>query len=283
MSRKLGIVYRQTQLSSIGKCFKVNRFWHPKIDRWSPVYTDMMKPFDSNKYTVPRLPIHIGPFNIKLARECPNVLRVPIKWGWSTEVKLPKELLPLEEELSRLLHYDYFVTGEKWKQFFCHLTIDNGWVEKDQTHRYPGFHGDGLQGGKFKRKLVCEHSYVVTDPQATVVAMQPFFVSHLNEDKDNIFKAFDQQVKKESLLRLLPGAMYLIDPYVVHESPKITEKVFRTFVRLTTTPSELLMPKNTNNPMFQGQEYPARIEVREFTSDPHPKIPYQLYGLENDV
>lgn len=279
MSRRLGIVYGQVKLSP-GRSFNVGRMWHPKIDAWSPVYSDMMKPFDLHKFTVPRLPINMGPLAIEKVRACPNVLRVPIKWGGSTEVRVPRELLPLEEELMRLLQYDYFVTGPRWRKFFCHLTVHNEWVDPGKTQRFPGFHGDGLQGGKFKRKLVCEHSYVATDPQPTIVAMQPFFVSHLNEDRDNVFLAFDQQVRRDSLYRLLGGHLYLIDPYVVHESPIISQRVFRTFFRLTTTPTELLMPKNTVNPMFGGQEYPARIEVREFTSRPDPVIPYRLYGLD---
>lgn len=165
-------------------------------------------------------------------------------------------------------------------QLLLHLTVHNAWVMPGETQRYPGFHGDGLQGGKFKYKMVCEHSYITSDPQPTIISMQPYFVSHLNENRDNIFLAFDQQVKKQSLFRLTTGDLYLIDPYVVHESPKITKKIFRTFVRLTTTPGELLMPKNTVNPMFDGQKYPDRIEVREFVSEPKKIIPLHMYGLK---
>lgn len=282
-TRKLGIVYQQTKLT-IGKAFSISKVWHPKIDSWSPIYTDMLQPFNFHKFTVPRLPIDMGKIDsdsIVALKKCPNVLRVPIKYGNSTEVRLPSELLPIEEEIKRILHYDYFVTGANWKKFHCHLTIHNAIVNPGDTQRFPGFHGDGLQGGKFKKKLLCEHSYVLSDPQPTIISMQPFFVAHLNEDKENIFKAFDQQVRSDSLLGLRPQHLYLIDPYIVHESPKITGKdpILRTFFRLTTTPTELLMPKNTINPMFSGQAYSKRIEVREFVSAPNQEIPYSAYGL----
>lgn len=276
--RKLGIFYEKTILTP-GESFEIKHLWHPKIDAWSPVYRDMMEKFNFNYFTCPRLPINIGKFNMTKARQSPNVLRVPIKYDNSTEIRLPKELLPLKEELQRVLHYDYFVTGDIWKNMFCHITVHNAMVVPGQTQRYPGFHGDGLQGGKFKEKLICEHSYVVTDPEPTIISMQPYFVSHMNEDRDNIFIAFDQQVKKDSLYRMKPGNMYLIDPYIVHESPVITKEALRTFVRITTTPSELLMPKNTVNPMFEGQKYPERIEVREFVGEPDPEIPYDFYGI----
>jgi hypothetical protein len=277
-TRNLGITYQQPILTP-GEVVKINRLFHPTIDSWSPIYKDMLEPFNFYKYTCPRLPINLGKFPIELARKCPNVLRIPIKYGGSEEVRIPSELLPLKEEIIRILQYDYWVTGEQWKEFYCHLTIDNKLVTPGETHRYPGFHGDGLQGGKFKTKLVCEHSYIVTSPEPTIIAMQPFFVSHFNEDRDNIFKAFDLQVKKECRYKLCDKDLYLIDPYVVHESPKIVEEVFRTFVRLTTTPAELLMPKNTVNPMFSGQEYPARIEIREFVTGPRNYIPYEYYGI----
>lgn len=116
--RKLNITYNKPVLSK-GESVIIKRVFHPKIDDWSPVYKDMMEPFNLNKFTNPRLPINMGKFNIEAARKCPNVLRVPIKYGKSEEVKIPAELLPLKEEIVRILQYDYWVTGKKWPNFFC--------------------------------------------------------------------------------------------------------------------------------------------------------------------
>ncbi len=278
--RALGIDYRASKLSETGKEIAVPHLWHPTIDGWNPTYRDILEPFNFHKFTCPRPPISLGRFNVEAARRCPDVLRMIIKWSGDDSIRLPDELLPLEEELTRLLKYDRYVMGDCWKDFFVHVTIHNALVRAGEALRYPGFHADGLQGGKFKRKLVCEHSYIVTDPHPTVFALQPFFVAHINEDRYNIFKEFDRQVSERTpLYQALCGHAYLIDPYMVHVSPVVPEDCLRTFVRVTVTPTELHMPKNTRNPMFAGQAYPPRIDVREFVSDPDVTLPLDFYGL----
>ena len=272
----MDIVYRKAELSD-GEAFSIEKFWHPTIDSWNPLYKDIQEPFDFNKYTCPRLPISMGLQVPDAMQACPSVLRVPIKYA-NTDTRLPKELLPIKALLVRLLQYDKFINPH-FEQFFAHVTIDNSTVEAGATHRFGGFHGDGLQGGKFKKKLIVEHSYIFVSNHPTLFAIQPFFVAHLNEDRYNIFMEFDRQVRPESIYSGMESHLYLIDPYMVHASPVITPSVNRTFFRLTITPTELLMPKNTVNPMFDGQEYPARIDVREFVSDPDLPVPYDFYGI----
>lgn len=280
MTRKTGIVYERTKLTE-GDCFEIGEFWHPVIDGWNPLYKDILEPFNFMKYTCPRPPISMGKFNMDAAKKCPNVLRVPIKWSGSNEIRLPSELTPLREEIERVLQYDRFITGEIWTDFFVHITVHNSEVKAGQTQRFGGFHGDGLQGGKFKNKLICEHSYIATDPYPTVFALKPFFVGHVNEDRYNIFKEFDRQIDERTpMYSGRSEHLYLIDPYMVHASPEMPRDTSRTFIRITATPAELLMPKNTINPMFKGQQYPARIDVREFVADPDQCIPFDFYGLE---
>lgn len=274
----MDIEYREAQLTT-GMGFDINEYWHPRIDAWSPLYRDILEPFCAHKYTCPRLPISMGPMSALSFRKCPSVLRVPIKRGGSIEVRLPQELYPIAGELKRLLQYDRFI-NPNFEAFHAHVTIDNSRVEPGNTQRFPGFHGDGLQGGKFKTKLIVEHSYVFVDRFPTEFAMQPFFVAHLNEDRYNVFKEFDRQLNNSSIYRGLPGHCYLIDPYMVHASPVITETcVHRTFFRLTLTPAELLMPRNTINPMFDGQGYEERIDVLDFVADPDINVPLDFYGI----
>ncbi len=280
--RKLGIDYRHAELSHLGESFKLERIWHPTIDAWSPIYNNIKEAFNFHKFTAPHLPIDMGRLNVAPFKAVPRILRTPIKWSNSLEVRLPKELLPIAEEVRRVLQYDYWIMGELFEKFFVHLTVDNSVVKAGTSQRFPGFHGDGLQGGQFKQKLICEHSYVMTDVNPTRVAIQPFFVAHLNEDRVNIFKEFDRQVDEAKLYRLREEHLYLIDPYIVHDSPICDEETERTFVRITVTPMELLTPHNTINPMFDGQDYPDKMEVREFVSDPDEEIPHSFYGLKKD-
>lgn len=292
MSVKIDFEYRNTVLTC-GEVFHIENFFHPKIDNWSPVYKDIKENFDINKFTSPRLPIRIGLFPTNLLSMVPDVLRVPLKIRGTNSIHLPNELLPLKDEIIKILQYDCFITGfEEWKSSFIHLTIDRimvdkNTVDKNTTHRFRGWHGDGFQGGKFKEKHTVEHSYVMTNGKNTTqVALKPFFVSHLNEDRDNIFIEFQNQMDgvKENIYSLMSGNLYLFDPYIVHQSPPLTHETneVRYFFRLTTAFTELDMPKNTINPMLpgQGNRYPDRIDIREFLSEPQTNIDYKFYGLE---
>jgi len=278
MARSLGVEYKPVKLT-YGEEFDIKTMWHPIVDEWNPIYKDMMEPFNLFKFTCPRPPISLGSIDRQLFTQCTNVLRVPIKFPGSN-IRLPKELIPIKDELIRLLQYEYFINPEVVNEFI-HVTVDNRVVESGKTHRYGGFHGDGLQGAKFKQKVKCEHSYVYTNPLATHIALQPFFVAHINEARYNIFKEFDRQVKQECLYKLRDGEVYLIDPYVVHASPIIGIDIPRTFFRMTVSKEELLTPHNTVNPMFEGQNYPEGIEVREFVSSPNTSIPLDFYGITN--
>lgn len=282
--RTTDIKYQETILSGRGTTTVCGQaLWHPTVDEWNPCYTDILQPFNSYKYTCPRPPISLGRFNTATAKTCPNVLRMLIKLGDSYTIYLPEELEPLKEDILRLMNYDRYIMGDVWKSMFVHITIDNKVVQPKETHRYPGYHGDGLQGAKFREKDLCEHSYIVVDREPTVFALQPFFVAHLNDARYNIFKEFDRQITPGTpLFRTLPNHVYLIDPYMVHCSPFMQETGSRTFIRITTTPEELLVPKNTVNPMLGNQNYQPRLDVRDFVSTPDLEIPYDHYGLVRD-
>lgn len=277
---KLNIKYDSTPLTH-GEEIPVGLFWHPTVDGWSPLYDGIRRPFDARLYTAPRLPVDMGRFNTGAAKRCPNVLCLPIKQAGISTILLPKELLPLKEEIVRVLQYDRHIMGSMWEDLFVHITVHTAIVKRGETLRHPGFHSDGLQGGKFKTKLLAEHSYLVTDKVPTVFAMQPYFVGHLNEDRDNFFAEFDRQTTDRTpLFQALQGHLYLVDPYMVHVSPAVPEDVERTFVRITTAPMELTAPSCTPNPMFGLPAHPERIDVREFLSDPDGEVPLHLYGLQ---
>jgi hypothetical protein len=269
--------YRKTELSEEGEVFEIESFESQIIDPWSPIYKDITKPFDFHKYTCPRLPISMGQLEERIFENLPDVLRLPIKWNGSNEVRLPKELSSLDETLKIIMQYDRQI-NPFFTEFFTHITIDNSEVDAGRTQRYPGFHGDDLQDGDYTTKA-CAHSYVYVNNNPTEITMQPFFVAHLGGKGYNVFKEFDRQVKRVSTFKTIPNHLYLMDPYVVHASPKVEETTRRIFFRLTLTPSELLLPNNTINPMFAEKKYPVKNEVKEFGEDPDIDLPLEYYGF----
>lgn len=146
------IDYDETKLSSKGEEFEIRDVWMPKAQSWSPVYSTLTEPFSFDNYTSPRVPIDLGPFDISSVEKLPRILRTTIKPVNDLNVHLPKELLPLKSFIQQVLEYERMI-NEKFEECEIHITTDYGYVEAAQTQRFPGWHVDGLQGGKFKINL----------------------------------------------------------------------------------------------------------------------------------
>lgn len=252
--------------------------WTPTIDADNIAYYTLFKPFNLSNFLSPRLPIDMGWTDTDDWKYCQtNVLRMPLKFP-DTHYRIPQALSALMPLIMRCAEYESFINPEHDK-CFCHITFDRSKVEAGQFHRYPGFHGDGIQGTKLTPKVNVEHSYILATAPPTEYCLQPFFLKHLDEAKHNYFLEFDKQAKETNMFKSLPNHLYLIDPYMVHRTPHITETVQRIFVRITYAFTELQHPKNTLNPCFAGQEYEKRIDIRENLCKFEFETPYQLYGL----
>lgn len=266
-----------TPVLSIGEAYDTEGLWTPKIDASNIAYHSLFQPFDLTQYLYPRPPIDMGLVEESLYKCDVNVLRMPLKFS-GTMYGIPEELKSLTGLIKRVAEYEAFINPNHEKMF-CHITYDRSVVMPGQYHRFPGFHGDGIQGTKLTPKVNVEHSYILATSPPTEFCLQPFFLKHLDEAKHNFFLEFDKQAHECNVYRSLSGHLYLIDPYMVHRTPKIAEQVERTFVRITYAFTELQHPKNTVNPMFEGQKYQSRVDVRENLCKNEFDVPYHLYGL----
>ncbi len=263
--------------------FEPKGLWTPTIDSDNIAYQSMWKPFNLNQYIYSRPPIDMGLMDIP---ECPvNVLRMPLKFPksstWMTpgnEYRIPQELKRIVPLIQRVAEYEKFINLDH-DSWFCHITYDLSRVSAGEHHRFPGFHGGGIQGTKLTPKEVVEHSYILTTNPPTEFCLQPFFLKHLDEAKHNFFLEFDRQAKDANIYGALANHLYLIDPYMVHRTPKIAHDIQRLFVRITYAPIELQHPKNTNNPLFSGQEYRQRVDIRQNLMPNEFPVPLHLYGL----
>jgi hypothetical protein len=273
------IRYSQPTLSTDNYIsYKPECLWTPKIDADNIAYFTLFQPFNINHFLSPRLPIDMGLVDTREWKNCKtNVLRMPIKFP-ETDYHIPRELEILFPLIKRVLDYESFINPYH-DQTFSHITFDQSFVEANKYHRFPGFHGDGIQGTKITPKVNIEHSYILTTKPPTEFCLQPFFLKHLDEAKHNYFLEFDKQAKDVNIYSSLSNHLYLIDPYMVHRTPEIKQDVSRIFVRITYAFTELQHPKNTYNPLFQGQQYNKRIDIRENLCEFEFETPYNLYGI----
>jgi len=267
-----------------GKAFVAPERWYPKVQPLSPTYRDMVEPFEPRKYTNPRLPIDLGTADVSKIQSVPNTLRMPLKWWDSEEINLPEELLPIKDILERLFTYDK-CHNPLYNSQVAHLTHDTREIEGGKTHRFPGFHGDDLQGGAFPEKEIAAHSYILTTNPGTEFCLQPFFVGHLDDSHERHFTEFDKQASEENIYTVKSGHVYLMDPYAVHRTPLHTIPGPRTFLRLTFSTKNMLLPHNTLNPMFEDKqnEYESlpmpHLNETRWTQASDKTVPYQMYGI----
>lgn len=271
-----GIRYTQPTLDKDKAItFVPQGLWTPTIDADNIAYNSLFKPFNLNQYLYPRPPIDMGLLEHRQAEV--NVLRMPLKFP-GTDYRIPRHVSALEDLIKRVAEYEAFINPNH-NETFCHITHDVSDVEANTYHRFPGFHGDGIQGTKLTPKINVEHSYIVTTSPPTEFCLQPFFLKHLDEAKHNFFLEFDRQARESNVYGTLPNHLYLIDPYMVHRTPRIKNKVTRQFIRITYASNELQHPKNTINPLFDGQDYHKRVDIRENLMPNEFDPPYHLYGL----
>jgi hypothetical protein len=275
------IRYEQPKLSVEDPItFSPKGLWTPTIDPDNIAYRSMFQPFNLNQYIYPRPPIDMG-LSAPIHGGAPNVLRMPLKFP-GTEYRVPRAMEALLPLIQRVAEYEKFLStdsGVDSDTTFCHITSDFSNVDVGGYHRYPGFHGDGIQGTKLTPKVYVEHSYIITSSPPTEFCLQPFFLKHLDEAKHNYFLEFDRQAKEANVYGSIPYHLYLIDPYMVHRTPKIKRRTSRWFLRITYAFTELQHPKNTINPLFAGQEYDKRIDIRENLMANEFEVPWHLYGL----
>jgi len=272
------IKYDAANISSTGETAEVRDVWMPKAQSWSPVYTHLTSPFSFDHYTSPRLPVDLGYFDIDVVARLPRILRMTIKPVDELNVYIPDELQEISDFIKQVLEYERMI-NDQFEHCEVHITTDYGFVEAATTQRFPGWHVDGLQGGKFKEKQLAEHSYIIATNNPTEFCLQPFFIKHYDEDITNFFKAFDQQARDVNIYRGIPNHLYLMDAYMVHRTPTITEATHRGFIRITVANAPLPIEHNTLNPMLE-QERPAfKLDIRDWLRAPDQDVHYDYYGL----
>lgn len=276
------IQYDKAEISDTGEIVEIRDVWMPKAQAWSPVYSHLTSPFSFDHYTSPRLPVDLGAFDISMVEHLPRVLRLTVKPVGDLNAYIPDELQELKPFLTQVLEYERMI-NDQFENCEVHVTTDYGLVKAQETQRFPGWHVDGLQGGKFKEKLLAEHSYVIATNNPTEFCLQPFFIKHYDEDITNYFKAFDQQAKDVNIYRGIPNHLYLMDAYMVHRTPTIREETHRGFIRITVANAPLPIEHNTLNPMLKQERPKFKLDIRDWLRAPDFGVNYDYYGLDAKI
>lgn len=265
-------------------CGDIEKFIIPKYEEIyspsmsdHPFYTWHNKSFSKERYIYSSVPVHIGEFKIAYTDvDILNVLRCPIKVTGSREIYLPKELLYLKNFIEMCCIYETSF-NDRFDDLFAHITVDYKQVKAGETQRVEGWHVDGFQGAKFPIKHEIEHSYLWASVEGTEYCVQPFFISHIDDSKYLIFKEFEKQAREENVIKALDENIYIIDPYMIHRSPRVHENMSRLIIRLTFEYQKLLDPNDTHNTALHFK-VPYKYDIRNRLGEYKVELDKRQYG-----
>ena len=253
--------------------------WVPTPFPRSPIWARLHQSFDTEHFLYPAPPIEVGRFDLDPAVLAGlRVLRCPIKKADESIVHLPTELGPVAEVVRHIVETELFI-NPRFKDFHAHVSFECTDVAAGTTQRVPGWHVDGFQGVRVRAHVI-EHSYLWSTRRGTEYCLQPFFIDHLDPHRHNVFPEIERQAKPENVYETFPGSLYLIDPYVVHRSPRVEAAGLRSFLRVTFTETELEDPVNTRNLSFEEPNHPPRLEVRDRLFSFAGEVPWHSYGVK---
>lgn len=274
----------EMDVRSIGKTAESIMFdpcWVPVPFPQSPIWTRLGTHFNPEHFSYCCPPVDTGPVTLELtSMDNVRTLRCPIKISGSREVVLPSELAALRPLIRHVCELEAHAAPEMFENFWCHVSFERTEVTPGLTQRVPGWHVDGFQGVRVPRHRI-EHSYLWSDGQPTQYCLQPFYLSHLDPGRHNVFAEMQAQAREVNAVAGFPEHVYLVDPYLVHRSPTLVQGGWRSFARVTFTQTELEDPGNTRNESLgASQDYPARIDARDRLHAYKGDVPWDFYGVK---
>ncbi len=183
------------------------------------------------------------------------VLRMPIITPRSNGLQLPIELYWLKGFIHRVSAIQRHTVGISHP--YCYVTVRYGPVTSETDDQW---HVDGYTA---RISHLPEQNYIRCNRLATecfdqTVKFPKDFDPLIHNMSTYFEKVFNGRIQK-----LNAGSIYLIDPYVIHRRPRITDGQFRSFIRISFVPTEIIDDNFTPNPLIPIEEY-GRDAVKDF-------------------
>lgn len=152
---------------------------------------------------------------------------------------------------------------------YIYVTVRHGIVRSVTDDLW---HVDGFS---MRTAHIPEQNYIWTSTSPTEVLDQSILLPpDFDPMRHNIHSYFQDVAKEENTKALESGALYCIDPYVIHRRPKIQADLWRTFFRVSFVPIEIEDDTCTINPLIPRARPYARADIRAQLSRYTPRQNY---------
>lgn len=184
-------------------------------------------------------------------------LYLPIKMSDDVSIRLPqniKQLMPMVD-----------CAENAWRRMFSRMGTDGvyiyisarkGWATPDNPLNRPGWHCDGFGTDDI--------NFIWWRGPGTRFAYGDF--NDISPDHNQSLIQFDTMVNQSKIFHESPGVLYMIDPYVVHATPIITQGCWREYVKISFSKHRYNLKNNSHNYLF---DYDWKLHDRsEVRNDP---------------
>jgi len=237
----------------------------------SPVIKTLNSVFDLKNFKVPRRPVSLGILTedekelMAANLGAPRTLDLPVKFPGSN-FRVPRELAQFVPVIKRAANFEAVVNARCYDEYYCYLTIDQGFVTPGRLQREAPCHVDGFQGARWRPKVRCNHTYTVSNVVPTAYYVQPFDFDQLDEAVHNFFWEMNYQVAQTNSRFAWQPQDYeltLMDCFCVHRGMPALKRVFRTFVRISFEVRIFDREGNAHNPLFQYDWPMVKRDIEE--------------------
>lgn len=200
-------------------------------------------------------PLYIGSLILDPPKDPQYILRMLIKRNFS-DFAIPQEYEWVRPMIDAAMKNQDEIGI---RHPFCYLTIRNGpitSVNDDQWH---------VDGFSLNFSHLPEQNYIWSSNDPTEFVVQKwYFPLDFNPLKHNIHHFFQDHLPYAKIEQMEPKALYMIDPYIVHRRPPMTEDKMsesRTLVRVSFIPIEVRDINNTPNPLMATDYTEDRVKT----------------------
>ncbi len=228
------------------------------LDPTSRVLQRINSTFDLSEFQNPAQPFSLG----KLPRAeslllradfgAPKISDLVVRMPGS-QFRVPRELGQAVPTIKRAANFARRINPRCFDEYYCYVTLQQGWVERSTAQRPSPCHVDGLQGARHQPKVRCNHSFIVSTAAPTVWYVVPVELRHLDDAKHNLFYEMDRQVKLSNGANAWSpesNELVLMDCYCIHQGGLAQRRLWRTFLRISFEVRIFDHIDNAHNPLF---------------------------------
>jgi hypothetical protein len=175
-------------------------------------------------------------------------------------IHMPQQGWKIPDDLNQFLELIFKCINDKKKfdpnfeiDHYVYITVAQSLVDPNTSQRRSGWHCDSFRRKKNKIGVDIDTIYLAYDSIPTLFSDSTFDFSNIDtENLQSVIKYFNTVCSNKNVITYEPYQILKLDPFVVHNANinDSSEKIKRTFVRISISKKQYRNGNNTHNSLF---------------------------------